>query len=61
MFETEPPDPDDPLFALRNVVVTPHSATWTIEGLRNMGWRGARNLWAMISGEGQADLVNPRP
>lgn len=60
VFETEPPDPTDPLFAMPNVVVTPHSATWTIDGLRNMGWRGARNLWAMISGEGQADIVNPR-
>jgi len=61
VFETEPPDPQDPLFTLPNVIVTPHSATWTIEGLKNMGWRGARNLWAMISGDGQADVVNRRP
>jgi len=59
VFETEPPDPADPLFTMPNVVVTPHSATWTTEGLEKMGWRGARNLWAMVSGEGKADLVNP--
>ena len=43
-----------------NVVVTPHSATWTTESMKNMGWRGARNMWAMLSGEGQADIVNIR-
>ena len=58
VFETEPPDPNDPLFTMPNVVVTPHSATWTVESMKNMGWRGARNMWAMLSGEGQADIVN---
>ncbi len=59
VFETEPPDPRDPLFAMPNVVVTPHAATWTTESMENMGWRGARNTWAMLSGEGQPDIVNP--
>lgn len=59
VFETEPPDPADVLFTMPNVVVTPHSATWTLESMKNMGWRGARNMWAMLSGEGQADIVNP--
>ncbi len=59
VFETEPPDPKDTLFTMPNVVVTPHSATWTTESMKNMGWRGARNMWAMLSGEGQPDIVNP--
>jgi D-3-phosphoglycerate dehydrogenase len=60
VFEVEPPDPDDPLFAMRNVVVTPHVAGWTYEGLQSVGRHGARNLWAMLSGEGHADVVNPQ-
>jgi D-3-phosphoglycerate dehydrogenase / 2-oxoglutarate reductase len=58
VFETEPPDPLDPLFQMKNVVVSPHSAAWTLPGLKNMGSYGARNLWAMISGIGEASIVN---
>ncbi len=59
VFETEPPDVNDPLFKMGNVVVSPHAATWTVESMANMGWRGARNLMALISREGSADIVNP--
>jgi len=59
VFDREPPDPNDPLFSMPNVLVTPHVAAWTFEGVQNMGWQGARNLWAMLGGEGEAILVNP--
>ena len=59
VYDTEPPDVDDPLFSTANVLVTPHSAAWTFETVESMGWHGARNLWAMISGEGVANIVNP--
>ncbi len=59
VYEREPPDPRDPLFSLPNVICTPHVAAWTFDGVQNVGWHGARNLWAMISGEGHADVVNP--
>jgi len=59
VFDREPPDPADPLFSMPNVLVTPHVAAWTFEGVQNMGWQGARNLWAMLGGEGEATLVNP--
>jgi D-3-phosphoglycerate dehydrogenase / 2-oxoglutarate reductase len=58
VFETEPPDPSDPLFQMSNVVVSPHSASWTLQGLKNVGRFAARNLWAMISGVGEASIVN---
>ena len=60
VFETEPPDTSDPLFQMHNVVVTPHSATWTVQGTTNVGWFAARNLWSMSSGEGSASIVNRR-
>jgi D-3-phosphoglycerate dehydrogenase len=59
VYEQEPPDPSDVLFSLPNVIATPHVAAWTFDGVQNVGWHGARNLWAMISGEGHADIVNP--
>jgi len=59
VYEHEPPDPADPLFSMPNVICTPHVAAWTWDGVQNIGWHGARNLWAMISGEGEADIVNP--
>lgn len=59
VYEREPPDPADPLFAMPNVIGTPHVAAWTWDAVQNVGWHGARNLWAMVSGEGEADIVNP--
>jgi D-3-phosphoglycerate dehydrogenase len=59
VFDREPPRTDDPLFRRRNVICTPHVAAWTTEGTQAIGWHAARNLWAMISGEGHADIVNP--
>lgn len=60
VFEVEPPRTDDPLFSMENVLVTPHTAAWTYDGVQSLGWHGARNLWAMLSGEGHADIVNPQ-
>lgn len=59
VFDQEPPRPDDPLFRFPNVICTPHVAAWTAQGTAGIGWHAARNLWAMISGEGHADIVNP--
>jgi D-3-phosphoglycerate dehydrogenase len=58
VFEVKPPDVDDALFRMDNVLATPHSAAWTFETLESMGWHGARNLWAMMNGEPAADVVN---
>lgn len=60
VFDVEPPNPDDILFTLDNVLATPHVAAWTFEGVQNMGWQGARNMWTMLSGQGEANLVNPQ-
>lgn len=60
VFEQEPPQNDDPLFSMKNVLVTPHTAAWTYDGVQSLGWHGAKNLWAMLSGDGHADIVNPQ-
>lgn len=60
VFDQEPPNVDDPLFRAPNVICTPHVAAWTAGGTESIGWHAARNLWAMISGEGHADIVNPQ-
>ena len=36
VFEDEPPAPDHPLIGRPDVMLTPHSAAQTVEGLRNM-------------------------
>jgi D-3-phosphoglycerate dehydrogenase / 2-oxoglutarate reductase len=59
VFDQEPPRTDDPLFTMPNVLVSPHVAAWTTDGTAGIGWHAARNLWAMISGDGAADIVNP--
>ena len=58
VYDVEPPDPRAELFTLPNVIATPHAAAWTRKGVQNIGWHAARNLLAMISGRGHADLVN---
>jgi len=58
VFEEEPPDANDPLFKLTNLLVTPHVSARTLAIFLNRHQRAAENLWAMISGEGKADRVN---
>ena len=59
VFEPEPPDPQDELFTLKNVVVTPHVAARPLEVFLDRRWRAARNLVAVVRGEPCPDIVNP--
>ena len=44
VFEREPPDPHDPLFAQDNVIVTPHAICWTDQCFADNG----RSAWTSI-------------
>jgi D-3-phosphoglycerate dehydrogenase len=59
VFELEPPLPDNPLYDLDNVIVTPHTGGLTVEGFRNMAIRVATNVCSVLDGKKPKDLANP--
>jgi phosphoglycerate dehydrogenase-like enzyme len=50
VFWTEPPDPDDPLLALPNVIATPHVANMTLETIETIARVSADNIRRVQSG-----------
>jgi phosphoglycerate dehydrogenase-like enzyme len=58
VFPVEPPPKDDPLFALDNVIVTPHAIAWTDEIMRDNGIEACRNVLALARGELPGGIVN---
>ena len=50
VFEKEPPDKDNPLFELDNVIVAPHSVAWTEESLRDNSLEACRNVRRIYEG-----------
>lgn len=59
VFEQEPPDPDNPLFALDNVIVTPHALCWTEESAMGIGTSVIESVLAVREGKVPPGLVNP--
>jgi len=58
VFETEPLDPQSPLAAMDNVILTSHSAAWTEELFRDMGRIDCEGALAIWRGEAPAHVVN---
>jgi D-3-phosphoglycerate dehydrogenase len=60
-FAVEPPDPANPLFALPNVIVTPHVAAATTDAMVRMGTIAANNIIRWLRGEvyDRRNLLNP--
>ena len=51
VFDPEPPAKDNPLFALDNVVLTPHLASFTEQGRRRMGMMVVEDVLKVLKGE----------
>jgi phosphoglycerate dehydrogenase-like enzyme len=58
VFEQEPIGPDNPLLALDNVIVTPHSICWTDEFFRNNAESAFRSVVAVSKGATPTYVVN---
>jgi phosphoglycerate dehydrogenase-like enzyme len=64
VLETEPPDPDDPILRLPNVVILPHIGSATVETRRAMLDCAVDNLLTCLRGDACAHalpLVPPQP
>jgi len=59
VLEKEPPDPDDPILTLDNVVYTPHYASYTEEAYHELRVKTAENAAAVLRGEFPKYLYNP--
>lgn len=60
VYDPEPPTPDNPLFQLEQVVLTPHVASFTEEARRLMGVTVVEDILHVLHGEQPEYLVNPR-
>ena len=58
VFEQEPPARDNPLFSLANVVVSDHTAWYSVESLEKLQYRAAMEVARVFRGEEPASWVN---
>jgi D-3-phosphoglycerate dehydrogenase len=59
VLEVEPPDPDNPLLKLSNVVLSPHTAGNTVEAARQLALASADIVIAALGGRKPEGLLNP--
>jgi len=60
VYDPEPPSPDNPLFRMNNVVLTPHLASFTEEGRQRMGIMVAEDVLRVLRGEMPQYPANPQ-
>lgn len=57
VFSPEPPNPDDPLFKLPNVLLTPHGAGTTKQAQEQIAKRALQNVLRFVDGRTLEDVV----
>ncbi|HMP17935.1 MAG TPA: D-glycerate dehydrogenase [Gemmatales bacterium] len=57
--DPEPPDPQDPILQLPNIIVAPHIASATVQTRNAMATIAAENLLAGLAGQPLRHCVNP--
>lgn len=60
VLEQEPPAPDDPLLKLPNMLITPHTSSWSAESVVQLRRDVARNVVYVLRGEPPRAVVNPQ-
>ena len=58
VFETEPLPADDPLRQLDNVILTPHSASWSVESSAECRRIAVEHVVTVLRGSVPSDVVN---
>ena len=59
VFENEPPEPDNPLLTMDNVILTPHAAALTKECVVRMATEAVRRVLALFEGYIPDNVANP--
>lgn len=60
VLEREPPQPDDPLLRLDNAIITPHTASWSVEAYAHLRRAAAQNVVDVLEGRLPHSVVNRR-
>lgn len=58
VLEQEPPDPNDPLLKLDNVLFTPHTSSWSSEAILELRRGVVRNVVDVLQGRQPRSVVN---
>jgi D-3-phosphoglycerate dehydrogenase len=58
VVETEPPDPDDPLLKMENVILSPHTAFYSEESVSQLKRDAAESVVAVLQGRWPKSVVN---
>lgn len=59
VFRKEPPDPDNPLIHLPNVMVLPHAGAGTVEAITKAGLAAAKNTVDFFNDKPVPTILNP--